>query len=159
MLYRAVWLEGEGRALRILSRFNAQLSQGPQISRYIRHLSIMSDLSKTVRDGPTNVLQELRTLVSAGGLRNLTAFTLHLEAGWFFDNSAEQRGVALHGFGELGPSFWDALAKNCPLIAHVHLTGLTEYHDHRWIADSSIFEFKVSMSDLERVSVYDSIIL
>jgi hypothetical protein len=152
MLYNAVWLEGEGRALPILSRFNTQLSQGPQLSRYIRYLSIVSELSKKVREGPTNVLRELRALISAGGLRNLVAFTLHLEDGWFWAND---RGHALQGFGELDRPFWEALAKNCPLITRVHLTGIAGFHHDnlRWIDDSGVLEFKVSMSDPERADV------
>ena len=142
-LYRVVWLEGEARALHFLSRFNAQLSQGPQLSRHIRYLSIVSELSENVRKGPTNVLREIQMLVSAGGLRNLIAFALHLEAGWLFNNDEQQPGDVP---GKLSRSFWDALAKNCPLITRVHLTGIIEPRYNGWIADSGIFEFKVSIS-------------
>ena len=140
-LYRVVWLEGEQRALYFLSRFNAQLSKGPQLSRHIHYLCIVSELSENVRNGPTNVLQELRVLISAGGLRNLIAFTLHLEAGW-------------GALGELNRSFWDALAKNCSMITRVHLTGIADpQHWQGWIADSGVFEIKVSMSNWEHAEV------
>jgi hypothetical protein len=143
MLYRAVWLEGEDRALNILGRLNAQLSKGAQFSRHIRHLAIVSELSKRVREGPTNVLQELRTLVSAGGLRNLVALTLHQGDGWFWDS---QEGETTHGIGELGRTFWEALAKNCPMITHIHLTRISDYSDQSWGVESGAFDFMVSLS-------------
>jgi hypothetical protein len=139
VLYRVVWLEGESRALCFLSRFNGQLSHGGQVSRHIRHLAVTSGLSAEVRQ--TNVLQELRMLVSAGGLRNLVALTLHLEDGWYCEPHTTGGEVD----GELSGPFWDALARNCPLISHIHLTGISDYPGHEWIATSGVFDFKVSL--------------
>jgi hypothetical protein len=144
LLYQAVWLEGEDRAVQVLSSFNTRLGQDSdhQISHYVHYLAIKSDLSQDQREGSTNSLRELRTLINAGGLPNLTSISLHFGDGWFWD---QIEGGILKGYGELDRPFWDALGQNCPLLTHVHLTGVVEeWGPGQWLTNSGLFDFKVS---------------
>lgn len=159
LLYRAVWLEKEKRALGILQRFVKEIPQGAPHSRYIRHLAIAC--GRADRTEP-NVLQELYTLVCTGGLPNMVAFTLHLGAGWHNECDDESR-EDWHGFGETCRPFWDGMAQNCPLVTRIHMTGIQDYPDARWTepttdeytaaSDSEVFNFKVSLFDLMKLRV------
>jgi hypothetical protein len=143
LLYQAVWLDGEDRAVQVLSSFNTRLAQDSdhQISHYIHYLAIKSDLSRDQREGSTNSLRKLRTLINAGGLPNLTSISLHFGDGWFWEKIEWE---ILEGHRELDRSFWNALGQNCPSLTHVHLTGVIEKWGRQWLANSGLFDFKVS---------------
>ena len=135
MLYHAVWLEGEERALYTLTRFNTRLREGSQISRHIRYLRVAFSQRRSLQESSTNVLQELRILVSAGGLCNVVAFTLHQEDRWLWTQEV------LKEIDKLS----HALANNCPSITSIHLTGSNDYITV-WTAITRAFASKVELS-------------
>jgi hypothetical protein len=144
LLYQAVWLQGEDRAVQVLSSFNTRLGQDSdhQISHYVHYLAIKSDIPQDQREGSTNSLRELRTLINAGGLPNLTSISLHFGDGWFWDKLEEKTP---EGYGEPDRSFWDALRQHCPSLMHVHLTGVVDgVGPGQSLTNSGLFDFKVS---------------
>ena len=146
LLYQAVWLEGEERAVHVLSSFNARLGQVSehQISHNIRYLAINSELSQRQCEGPTTSLRELRTLIKAGGLPNLVSIALYIGDGGFW--SSLQGESIEDPYGELDRSFWDAVRHNCPSFAHVHLTSLTTEVTKLWVRNSGLCDFRVCVT-------------
>ena len=147
LLYQAVWLEGEARAMGVLSGFNARLGQNSyhRISHHVRYLAIKSDINRATQDElPTNSFRGLRTLINAGGLPKLVSLSLHFGKRWFWDPS--DLGI-IRKCGELDHSFWGALRDKCPSLTHVRLTGVIQDSEElgaNWITDSGLFDFTVS---------------
>ncbi|PPQ79041.1 hypothetical protein CVT25_002350 [Psilocybe cyanescens] len=117
-----------------------KILQKPELGQYIRGLHIMSDLSRKTRHGSGidplffNAIKGLDKLVSNGLLPNLGALSLHLLMGW--------RSYQPKGYGILPAEFWSKLAKNCPRIKSVVLSGLEDISLSPWILQSGIYEFR-----------------
>ncbi|PPQ78128.1 hypothetical protein CVT25_015653 [Psilocybe cyanescens] len=127
-----------------------KILQKPELGQYIRGLHIMSDLSRKTRHGSGidplffNAIKGLDKLVSNGLLHNLGALSLHLLMGW--------RSYQPKGYGMLPAEFWSKLAKNCPRIKSVVLSGLEDISLSPWILQSGIYEFR-EFKHLEKIGL------
>ena len=142
LLYNAVRVEGEEKALRTLNTLIAkaapmteediQKKRNPSPSHCIHHLCIDTLISPTL----DHSINALRKLIDMDGLRHLSYLTLHIERDWK-KTSPTNIYLAL-------PSLLlvDSL-KKCPHLKNVYLTYFTqEFENVKWL-EHELFSLEV----------------
>ena len=146
ILYNAVRVVGEERALRTLNALTAKAASvneediqkkgNPSPSHCIHHLCIESSIATPIRS-PDHSVKALQKLIDVDGLRHLSDLTLHIDAAWDGMLNSIDDYIALPSL------FLESLRKKCPHLKNIYLSpDILQKFENKWI-ERELFSNKV----------------
>ena len=148
ILYNAVRVVGEERALRTLNALTAKAASvneediqkkgNPSPSHCIHHLCIESSVATPIRS-PDHSINALQKLIDVDGLRHLSDLTIHIDAAW--DRTSMTNSIDI--YLTLPSLFLESLRKKCPHLKNVYLSpDIAQEFENKWI-ERELFSIKV----------------